>query len=156
MSYFPSKGSIIFFRLLFLNNFYLNISWHLHVWYCLTFLPRFINNYYSIASEELRYNFHNRIPPRGKVYVLHSDDSLSASSIQFPKNSDPDFTQFGVIIILQKKTHPFLNRSTFSHLDILPKGIKSNFLLLKLLCLTFYFFWSYETWYKQISPGLGE
>jgi hypothetical protein len=77
--------------------------------------------------------------PRGNVYALHSDDSLSASSIQFPKNSDPDFTQFGVIIILQKKIHPFLNGSTFSHLDNLPKGIKSNFLLLKVLCLTFYF-----------------
>ena len=51
----------------------------------------------------------------------------------------------------RKKAHPFLNRSTFSHLDILPKGKKSNFLLLKFLCLTFYFFWSYETWYKQIS-----
>ena len=98
-----SKGTVIFFRLSFLNNFYLNISWHSHVLYCLTFLPRFINNYYNIASEEPRYNFHNRTLPRGNVCVLHSDDSLSANSIQFPKNSDPDFTQFGVIIILQKK-----------------------------------------------------
>lgn len=90
--------------------------------------------------------------------ILYSHNSLSASSVQFPKNSDQPWLHsvwsYHYFTEEEKKIHPFLNGNTFSHLDILPKGIKSNFLLLKFLCLTFYFVWSYETWYKQISLGL--
>lgn len=144
MFYYLNQGYCQIFQVFAFEQYFKYINQHSHVSYHLTFLPSFINKHSNITSEELGYNFqqlcHKRTPPRRNIYVLHSDDSLSASSIQFPKNSDPDFTQFRVIIILQKKKiHSFLNGSTFSHLDIFPKGIKSNFLLLKLLCLTFYF-----------------
>lgn len=110
----------------------------------------FCTTWYRITIVLLLRNFHKAATSRETVQVPHlMPDSQSTGSVKFRKPSYPEFTPFRDIVMWDgKKIRLFSKENILFHLDILPKGIKSNFLLCKVLCLTLYLVSSHETWYR--------